>query len=240
MQTKTKKKIGNLLFKYRGQFPLFIVLISIPFVYNERKIESSSLLFEIFFSLLLVFLGHAIRSLVVGHRNLHSSGKNRDQQVAEKLNTTGIYSMLRHPLYFGNFFIWIGLLTFIQNLYFLLLGVLFFLFLYYFIFFVEEEYLRVKFKDEHKKWAKKTPIFLPSFSNYKKPQGSFNWKMVWKNEYPGICASLSCIWFIQMLKVVFMHQQVPSYLIVWAMALVLFGFGSKYLKHKTNFFPKEG
>ena len=242
MQTITKKKIGNLLFKYRGQFPLFIVLISIPFILQNSERSNDTFIENLFylFSFIFISMGHLIRCITIGYKNIHSSGKNRDEQVANKLNTKGVYSIVRHPLYLANLLIWLGVLSFVQNGYFVFLGILFFSFLYYFIIYVEEGYLREKFKSEHEIWANKTPALFPNFRNYKKTQSDFNWKLVWKNEYPGICASLSCIWFIQTLKIVFINQQFPSYLIIWAMALAFFGFGSKYLKHKTNFFPKEG
>ncbi|MGB8874133.1 MAG: hypothetical protein WCC75_12145, partial [Desulfobaccales bacterium] len=38
-----------------------------------------------------------------------TSGRNTQGQVAETLNTTGIYSLVRNPLYLGNFLIWLGL-----------------------------------------------------------------------------------------------------------------------------------
>ena len=33
----------------------------------------------------------------------NTSGRNTHDQVADSLNTSGIYSIVRHPLYVGNF-----------------------------------------------------------------------------------------------------------------------------------------
>ena len=245
MQIKTKKKIGAFLFKYRGQLPVILLIVCIPIIFNnqstERKIHPFIELYGIYFSFILMLLGHLIRSCAIGYKNLHTSGKNRDQQVAEKLNTRGVYSLIRHPLYLGNFLIWIGLSTLLNSLIFLLISSLFFILMYYFIIQLEEMFLRDKFKKEHEKWTKKTPIFIPKFSNYKRASGAFNWKMVWKNEYPGICATLSCIWFIELLTTIALKENILNFnLISTAFLIFLFGFGSKLLKHKTTFFPKEG
>ena len=36
-----------------------------------------------------------------------TSGKNTAKQIAESLNTSGIYSVLRNPLYLANFLNWL-------------------------------------------------------------------------------------------------------------------------------------
>ena len=245
MEIKTKKKIGAFLFKYRGQLPVILIVISIPVIFNkqsnERTIHPFIEVYGVYFSFILMSLGHLIRSIAIGYKNLHTSGKNRDQQVAEKLNTLGVYSLIRHPLYLGNFLIWIGLTSLLNSIFFLFISSLFFILMYYFIIQLEEIYLRDKFKKEHEKWSEKTLIFIPKLTNYKRANGPFNWKMVWKNEYPGICATLSCIWFIELVKIVALKEDILNFnLICSAFLIFSFGFGSKLLKHKTTFFPKEG
>jgi hypothetical protein len=66
--------------------------------------------------------------------------------------------------------------------------------------------------------------------------------MVWKNEYPGIVSSLSSLWFISFMRLMFSEQKVTisTPLLVFALCIALFGLGSRYLKHKTHFFPKLG
>ena len=107
---------GNQLFKYRGQIPIVLVLIAIIVIYRYPNVTVFSLFFgkktTILITVLFVFSGHLIRALVVGTRGIHTSGKNRDQQVAHQLNNKGIYSMVRHPLYLGNLIIWFGWVTY--------------------------------------------------------------------------------------------------------------------------------
>jgi hypothetical protein len=66
--------------------------------------------------------------------------------------------------------------------------------------------------------------------------------MVWKNEYPGIVSTLASIWFVSFLRLVFSEQKltISIPLLLFALTIALFGFGSRFLKHKTNFFPKMG
>ena len=104
---------GNILFKYRGNIPLFFLLIAlVVFIF---EVKNSPLTYEdvfnsnfVYISFLVSLIGLFIRIYTVGHTPEGTSGRNTDNQVANELNSTGIYSTLRHPLYFGNFFMWMG------------------------------------------------------------------------------------------------------------------------------------
>jgi protein-S-isoprenylcysteine O-methyltransferase Ste14 len=237
---------GNQLFKYRGQIPLVLVLIAIIVIYCHPNITDFTLFFgkkmTLFITIIFIFFGHLIRALVVGTRGMHTSGKNRDQQVAHQLNNTGLYSMVRHPLYLGNLMIWIGIFYWVGNFWFLLIGVVFFILLYFPIMRIENDFLEEKFGEEYVDWSIKTPLFLPNPLLYKRAVNPFSFKMVWKNEYPGIVSSLSSIWFVSLLRLMFTEEKltISITLLLFALAIALFGFGSRFLKHKTNFFPKMG
>jgi hypothetical protein len=148
--------------------------------------------------------------------------------------------MVRHPLYLGNLIIWIGIFCWVGNFWFLLIGVVFFILLYFPIMRIENDFLEEKFGEEYIDWSIKTPLFLPNPLLYKRAVNPFSFKMVWKNEYPGIVSSLSCIWFVSLLRLMFIEEKltISVTLLLFALAIALFGFGSRFLKHKTNFFPK--
>ena len=98
------EKQGNFLFKYRGQFPIVLFILAIPFIYFT---DSICLQIENNFTLAAIVLssiGFVIRAYTIGTTPRGTSGRNTKEQVAEELNRTGIYSMLRHPLYLGNYF----------------------------------------------------------------------------------------------------------------------------------------
>ena len=47
-----------------------------------------------------------------------TSGRNTAKQVADTLNTTGLYSLTRNPLYLGNAVIYMAIACFLQNVWF--------------------------------------------------------------------------------------------------------------------------
>jgi uncharacterized membrane protein YukC len=134
-------------------------------------------------------LGLIVRIYTVGYTPANTSGRNtKDGQVADELNTTGIYSIMRNPLYLGNFLMWLGIAMLTANIWF----VVSFCFLYWVyyerIIFAEEQFLRKKFGEVYLNWTQVTPVFFPKFSKYKKPAYSFSWKKVMKKEKNGLAA----------------------------------------------------
>ena len=121
---QTFEKQGNFLFKYRGQFPLILFFIAIPFIFltDYSDITDANEKIYIIISVLLSSLGFLIRFYTIGTTPKGTSGRNTKEQVAEVLNSTGIYAIVRHPLYLGNYLVWIGIATFVFNPFFLSFG----------------------------------------------------------------------------------------------------------------------
>jgi protein-S-isoprenylcysteine O-methyltransferase Ste14 len=141
-------------------------------------------------SLEMVFLGVSlvglvIRALTVGRTPRGTSGRNIKGQVAEELNTTGIYSTVRHPLYLGNFFMFLGPVLFIRSTWFTLVFSLAYWLYYERIMFAEEQFLRKKFGEIYDSWSSKVPAFIPSFRNYIPSRLPFSFRNVLKREYHG-------------------------------------------------------
>lgn len=84
----------------------------------------------------------------------------------------GVYSIIRNPLYLGNFFIGFGF-TLASDFYsFLLLpfySLVFFVY-YYLIVKEEERYLEEKFGERFIQYRKSTPAILPNFRRWKTGQ----------------------------------------------------------------------
>lgn len=246
MPQKILENSGNQLFRYRGQIPLILVALAIVVIYFNHKLTFFQEVFgknlTIGLSSTFILFGHLIRSIVVGLRGIHTSGQNRHEQVAEILNTTGLYSIVRHPLYMGNFIIWIGVFIWLGDLWFLLFGCIFFFMLYLPIMKLENAFLEKKFGQTYLDWSDKTPAFIPNISLFQKSGKTFSIKLVWKNEYPGIISSLSSLWLISLLRLVFTEEKltISISLTLFAVLIIIFGLTSRYLKHKTKFFPKMG
>ena len=181
---------GNKLFKYRSNLPVPFAIIGLAiYLYNIHFIgkEIHSLTFEIS-CLLIGLIGQLIRVITLGYTPKGTSGRNTNQQVAEQLNIKGMYSLVRNPLYLGNFFMWFSIILFINIHWFSILFIMSFWIYYERIIFAEESFLRNKYGEPYLSWAVKTPIFIPKVNGWKQPNLEFSIKNVLKREYSGFFA----------------------------------------------------
>ena len=189
---------GNFLFKYRGQFPVILFLIAIPFVKFPSPYFDNKLF--IFLSIIFFLLGYIIRFYTIATTPKNTSGRNTKKQIAETLNTKGVYSLVRHPLYLGNFFIWLGISIYTFNVYFLIIMILFFYIFYKRIMFAEECFLKNKFGEKYDLWANKVDSFFPKKFNYIKSPESFSFKSILRREYSSVLSGIIGYLFIDLLK----------------------------------------
>ena len=178
---------GSSLFRWRGVvplvlLPLFLFALSQSEIIERRFGDRAQAIWE-FVCLGVSLVGLAIRVNVSGYSNLATSGRNTTRQLAEKLNVTGIYSVVRHPLYLGNFIIMLGLAMFTQVWWLVGFCVLLFMIYYERIMFAEEAFLQREFGEVFTKWAAKTPAFIPSFAAHVPPRRPFIWKNALRREY---------------------------------------------------------
>lgn len=187
---------GNWLFQHRSFLPIIPLIIAF-ILYLRMKIYPESFIleetrYEIFyemFAMVISLTGLSIRVLTIGFTPKNTSGRNTTEgQVADTLNTTGIYSTVRHPLYLGNFLMWLGIALWTGNFWFIISFCLFYWIYYERIMFAEESFLRKKFGDRYLEWAEQTPAFFPKLKNYKNSQRTFNWKKVFRQEKNGLFA----------------------------------------------------
>lgn len=195
-------KQGGILFKYRGTLPLLILAagigVYIQSVYNTININGvyDSEIFKII-CLSVSLLGLVIRIITVGYTPKNTSGRNTQGQLADELNTSGLYSMVRHPLYVGNFLMWLGIAILTQNLWFIIAFIFVYWVYYERIIFAEEQFLRKKFGKPYLDWASKTPAFVPNTGNFVKPSLTFSWRKVLRKEKNGIFAIFFVIFLFE-------------------------------------------
>lgn len=231
---------GNWLFRYRSYLPV-VALVSGLFVYvfMSKRMEFRAC-YE-YLCLSVCVFGFAIRVLTVGFTPVGTSGRNTESQVADSLNTTGAYSVVRHPLYLGNFFMYLGVAMLTSSVGFVAVFVLAFWLYYERIMYAEEQFLGRKFGSYYSSWASSTPAFIPSLKRYKPSKYPFSWKKVLKKEKNGFFA-LFLIFFIfdaagqqaglqQRLNVTFLVMAVAA----GAAYSVL-----EYMKKKTNLLDEDG
>ncbi len=111
---------GNFLFRYRGTLPLIVLAAGLGVFAWTLYIQPDS--FSPFLAgpyryicLAVCLLGQIVRIITVGYTPKNTSDRNWEKQIANELNTTGMYSMVRHPLYLGNFLMWLGIAMITAN-----------------------------------------------------------------------------------------------------------------------------
>ena len=118
---------------------------------------------------IVVLLGLAVRFFSMGFAGDWMRGS---EVRADYVLDEGLYSMMRHPLYLGNFFIGFGF-TLTSSFYpvslLVLYSIVFFIY-YYLIVKEEESYLEEKFGERFTRYRESTPAFLPNFRGWKSDQ----------------------------------------------------------------------
>ena len=130
--------------------------------------------------------GLAVRVLTVGHVSGGTSGRNTRHQVASDLNTTGLYSVVRHPLYLGNYVMVFGVTMFFHTWWIVALVTCLCILYYERIIFAEESFLRDRFGDRFETWAAITPAIVPNWSLWSSPKLAFSWRTALRREYTGL------------------------------------------------------
>jgi len=195
-----RNDLGNLFFRYRGQIPIAFILFSlVAYYFLDFAIVAPANIEKLnFLAASLVIVGILFRCLSIGFAAPHSSGRNRNKQVAEKLNTLGTYSMVQNPLYFANALLWIATSLFSNQWSFVVAALALSTTLLTFIILHERKFLLQRFGAAFLKWDVKTPIFWPNPFLFKAPSGPFQWIRLFATEYPtwiSVCAGIFlCQW----------------------------------------------
>ncbi len=178
------KKLGNTFFRWRSYIPIILFLVLFLRL-NDLKNTFPNQSIEIIYQglcLFISFLGETVRIIAVGFAPSGTSGRNTKAQIADTLNTSGLYSITRNPLYFGNFLITLGLSLFTRSYMIAILNCLLFLIFYAPIILVEESFLSSKFGETYKEYISKTPCFFPKLSLWSPPETDWSWNRVIRRE----------------------------------------------------------
>lgn len=185
---ETIVKQGDYLFRWRAYLPLVFIILFISAFFSWDSSLNLLQSYELYWELIcfpVSIFGLIIRCFTVGFIPGGTSGRTKNQR-ADTLNKTGIYSIVRNPLYFANFFIILGLTLYTAIWWVVCIYILIFCLFYERIIFKEESFLIHKFGSEYKKYADKTPAFIPNLKLWENPALCFSFKTVLKKEHSGL------------------------------------------------------
>jgi protein-S-isoprenylcysteine O-methyltransferase Ste14 len=235
---------GNWLFRRRGYLPLLLFpLLLVAARGSTYPSEDHRLdLAREGVCLLLALTGLALRVATVGFVPRDTSGRNTGGQLAGSLNTSGFYSVVRHPLYLGNYLMWLGVALFPRSWWAPVIVSLVFWLYYERIMFAEEEFLRRKFGPLYTSWAAITPAFLPRLTLWRRPEARFCLLTVLRREHSSLLALMASL---TVLEVASEHAYTGRLVVdpVWGTALaatLVLCLAVRVVKHRTRLLHVEG
>jgi protein-S-isoprenylcysteine O-methyltransferase Ste14 len=235
---------GSWLFRHRSYLPLVTIPIFIGCLPSFKYLGASHMLNEVWqlFCLSISFAGLVVRILTVGRAPLGTSGRNTREQVANTLTTTGLYSVVRHPLYVGNYLILIGMALWPHTWWLPILTSCLFALYYERIMLAEEAFLRERFGDAFETWAAATPAFIPRLRGWKPSPVSFCWRTVLQREYNAFMLIIGVFFVFDLIGDSFAEGHLR--LGYWWFAFLLAGFVIfailRTLKKRTQLLNVEG
>jgi protein-S-isoprenylcysteine O-methyltransferase Ste14 len=181
---------GRFLFRWRSLLPL-LLLPALALALRESAQLNQVMGEELetlwaWICFLVALVGLAIRCYTIGYTPRGTSGRGTRHLRADRLNTTGIYSIVRNPLYLGNAIIALGLVLAIKVWWLAAIVALAGLLYLERIVAAEEEFLAERFGVEYSRWVERTPAFIPRPSLWRPSELPFSWRTVLRREYHGL------------------------------------------------------
>lgn len=221
---------GAWLFRWRSFLPLVFIPIALWALQDAEGLDASlgDRLDDWVEALAMgiSLAGIAVRIYTVGHVPRSTSGRNTHQQRAATLNQTGLYSVVRHPLYLGNFLIILGLLLSTALWHLTIIGILAFALYYERIMLAEEAFLQQCFQHEYRHWSRGTPAFVPKPSLWRKPALPFSWRMVFRREISTWLAYASAMLLIDIAEELIAEHRLeidPEWVSVLIVLIIAYG-----------------
>lgn len=176
---------GRWLFRWRSYLPIILLpllLVGLRSFQNAEGRHSFDLAWR-GLCLGVSMLGLLVRIATVGFVAHGSSGRGTRSMQADTFNTTGMYSIVRHPLYLGNFLVALGILLYDGTWYTVAIGTLVYWLYYERIMLAEETLLAKTHGDVFRNWAAATPAFVPRISQWRPPSLGFSARTALRREY---------------------------------------------------------
>lgn len=182
-------KTGLWMFRWRSFLPLLVIPLFAWAAYDlwARGGQASPVTGVLDIVALCVSIsGLLLRAFTVGHAPPGTSGRNTKEQRATVLNSDGIYSVVRHPLYLANYLMFAGFLLATHDYWLMLTCSLIYFIYYERIMMAEEDFLAGKFGQAYEDWAAVTPAFLPRLGGWRPSSGVLSWRKIIRGETHGL------------------------------------------------------
>ena len=231
-------KSGHKLFRWRSYLPLVLIavlLASLRYFHYPFGRQGLDSIWECL-CLLVSLAGFGLRVLVAGYAPRGTSGRNTKKQRADSLNTSGMYSVVRHPLYTGNFLMGLGVSMFLCLWWLPLIYALSFAVYYERIMFTEEAFLSDSYGMFYLEWAQRTPAFLPNPFLWQQPNLPFSLKTALRREYQSLFALVATMFALETVSDWYLNKAY-TFDLFWtcllAAALVMYIVMFIFHKHST-------
>ena len=162
---------GAVLFRNRSWLPVPFLLVAL--LVPAHPTAGHSIVAGV-----LIAIGEWIRLAGVAAAGTVTRRRSRDVQ---RLVNYGIFGWTRHPLYVGNFLIWMGFVIASGVLWFLPIAIVIFAIEYTLIVAYEEGVLESIFGAEYLEYKKRTPRWMPR-PTAGKEAGAHDWGEAWRSE----------------------------------------------------------
>jgi hypothetical protein len=150
--------------------------------------------------------------------------------------------LVRHPLYVGNYIIFLGLTMELHVWWLVLLLTCGYALYYERIMLAEEAYLRGKFGELFEEWAAATPAFIPSFRGWKPSPVPFCWRTVLQREYNAFFMIVSAFFLLDLVGDSITERRFKidtGWFVVFVGGFVIFA-TLRTLKKRTHLLTVEG
>ncbi|MGE3275340.1 MAG: isoprenylcysteine carboxylmethyltransferase family protein [Vicinamibacterales bacterium] len=188
---------GQWCFRHRGFLPLLLLPLAVlampESVAIERAVGEGWHDVWTACCLVLALAGLALRAYAVGYAPDGTSGRDTRAQRAEVLNTTGLYSVVRHPLYVGNSLAMFAIVLSLMVPWLALVTALLLWLYHERIMLAEEQFLHQRFGPVFEEWAARTPAVWPAWSLWTPARRAFSWRRVLRSEFNGLLAIVAVI-----------------------------------------------
>jgi protein-S-isoprenylcysteine O-methyltransferase Ste14 len=179
---------GDWLFRWRGQLPLLMLPLFLLGLLGAKlpdPVPQAVRVWQIV-ALAIALAGLGVRVAAIGTAPAGTSERSTTAPRASELRTSGLYSIVRHPLYIGNTLTAVGFACFTTVWYLPVIVALIGILYHERIAAREEVFLEGRFGAAFLLWADRVPAMIPRLSGYVRSTTPFVWRRVAGREFHGL------------------------------------------------------